>query len=121
MVDFEKLKVWQGAHKGVLLVYKLSSKLPKSETFGLVSQIRRAAVSVELNIAESEGRFNKQEKIQFLYTARASCVEVRSALKIISDLYPRLRADAKKAELLYESLEPQLNSLIGYRKRSGAN
>jgi four helix bundle protein len=116
MVNFEKLRVWQEAHKGVLIIYKLTSKLPKSEILGLSSQIRRASVSVELNIAESEGRFNNQEKIQYLYIARASCVEVRSALKIVQDLFNDLELQAQKAIDLYESLEPQLNSLIGYRK-----
>lgn len=117
MVDFKKLQVWQIAHKGTLLVYNLTSKLPKSELFGLVSQLRRAAISVELNIAESEGRFNKKEKIQFFYLARGSSVEVRAALTIVSDLYPRLAEDSENVLRIYESFEAQLNSLIGYRKK----
>lgn len=118
MINFENLRVWQIAHEGTLLVYKLSQKLPKEELFGLISQIRRAAISIELNVAESEGRFNKQEKIQFLYMARGSCVEVRAALLIISDLYPALTEKSSHLIKTYESLESQLNSLIGYRKRS---
>ena len=84
----------------------------------MVSQLRRAAVSVELNIAESEGRFNKQEKIQFLYMARASAVEVKAALVIVSDLYHGLAQKSDEIIKLYDQLEAQLNSLIGYRKRS---
>ena len=117
MVDFKKLRVWQAAHKGTMQVYKLTSKLPKSELMGLISQLRRAAISVELNIAESEGRFNRQEKIQFLYMARASIVEVRAALIIVADLYPSLGNQALVIAEDYSSLEAQLNSLIGYRKR----
>lgn len=117
MVDFKKLRVWREAHKGTLLIYKLTTKLPKSEIFGLISQLRRAAVSVELNIAESEGRFNKREKIQFFYMARASAVEVRAALEIVSDLFLSLKADCEEISTVYESLEAQINSLIGYRKR----
>ncbi|KKS04083.1 hypothetical protein A2W70_02645 [Candidatus Curtissbacteria bacterium RIFCSPLOWO2_02_41_11] len=118
MVDFKKLRVWQVAHEGTLKIYKLTSELPKTELFGLVSQLRRAAVSVELNIAESEGRFNKQEKIQFLYMARASAVEVKAALVIVSDLYHGLAQKSDEIIKLYDQLEAQLNSLIGYRKRS---
>lgn len=114
MVDFEKLRVWQLAHKNTISIYKLTAKLPRTEILGLISQIRRAAVSVELNIAESEGRFNKQEKIQFLYIARASCTECRSALLIVRDLY---NVDIETLLAEYISLESQLSSLIGYRKK----
>lgn len=94
MIDFQKLRFWQEAHKATILVYQLTVKLPRSELFGIISQLRRAAVSVELNIAESEGRFNTQEKIQFFYMARASSVEVRAALLIVSDLYPELKKES---------------------------
>ena len=118
MVDFKKLRVWQIAHLSTLKVYKLTSKLPKSELFGLVSQLRRAAISVELNIAESEGRFNKQEKIQFLYMSRASSVEVRAALLIVQDLYQKLNSECDQIYKTYESFEGQISSLIGYRKKN---
>ena len=116
MVDFKKLRVWQVAHEATLEIYKLTSDLPRSETFGLVSQLRRAAVSVELNIAESEGRFNKKEKIQFFYMSKASSVEVRAALEIVLDLYPSLKNKCHEIIDMYISFESQLNSLIGYRK-----
>lgn len=118
MVDFQKLRVWQLAHKNTLSIYKLTTLLPNSEIYGLISQIRRAAVSVELNIAESEGRFNKKEKIQFLYTARASAVEVRAVLLIVIDLFPKLASESEANIGEYLSLEMQLNSLIGYRRKS---
>lgn len=56
MGDFRELEVWQEAHKLTLEIYKLTEKLPRSEQFGLISQIRRASVSVESNIAEGENR-----------------------------------------------------------------
>ena len=49
---FRKLLVWQRAHQLVLMIYKLTEKFPKHETFGLTSQLRRAMVSVSANIAE---------------------------------------------------------------------
>ena len=65
MGDFRKLEIWQKAHELTLKIYHSTSKLPKSEQFGLVSQIRRAAVSVESNIAEGDSRYSKKDKIQF--------------------------------------------------------
>jgi len=49
---FEDLIVWQKSHRFVLDIYRLTSELPKSETFGLISQIRRASISIPANIAE---------------------------------------------------------------------
>jgi four helix bundle protein len=118
MIDFKKLRVWQIAHEATLKIYKLTSGLPRSELLGLISQLRRAAVSVELNIAESEGRFNRKEKIQFFYMSRASSVEVRAALEIVRDLYPGLIIKCDEIIETYKSFEAQLNSLIGYRKKS---
>lgn len=116
MGDFRKLVVWQNAHPLTLKIYKLTSNLPKSETFGLISQIRRAAVSIEANIAEGEGRFHYKDKMLFFYNARGSCVEVKALLLVIKDLY---NSSAQESEKLFEDyclLEKQLNTLISYRK-----
>ncbi len=56
MQDFRKLKVWEKAHHLVVKLYEVTDSLPKSEHFGLTSQIRRAAVSIPTNIAEGCGR-----------------------------------------------------------------
>lgn len=56
--DFRDLDVWKIAHDLTLDIYKLTSGFPKEERYDLVSQIRRAAVSVELNIAEGQGRYH---------------------------------------------------------------
>ena len=87
MSDYEKLNVWQKAHKLTLETYMLTKQLPKEELFGLTSQIRRAAVSVESNIAEGESRFSNADKIRFFIDARSSAAEVETQLLIISDLY----------------------------------
>ncbi|OGD95126.1 four helix bundle protein, partial [Candidatus Curtissbacteria bacterium RIFCSPLOWO2_01_FULL_37_9] len=76
MGDFRKLEIWQRAHKLTLEVYKLSKKLPKEELYGLTSQVTRAAVSVESNIAEGESRYTDPAKIRFFIDARASVSEV---------------------------------------------
>lgn len=55
MRDFRELKVWQGAHKLTLAVYKASGAFPQAEIYGLTSQIRRACTSIPANIAEGNG------------------------------------------------------------------
>lgn len=73
---YRQLKVYQEAHKLVLLVYKITRGFPKTELFGLISQMRRAAVSVVANIVEGWARKTKKEKLQFYITARASLTEL---------------------------------------------
>jgi len=64
------------------LVYLATEKFPQEEEYGIVAQIRRAAVSIPVNIAEGRGRFYKKEQIQFFYNARASLYEVVTLLKL---------------------------------------
>lgn len=84
--SFEDLFVWQKAHQLVLLVYKATKEYPKSELYGLVSQIRRAAVSVPANIAEGFKKKSKSEKTHFLTIAYGSLEEVRYYLLLSQDL-----------------------------------
>jgi hypothetical protein len=74
MYRFEKLEVWQKSMDFCELVYKRSSNFPKTETYGPVSQLRRAATSIPLNIAEGSACRTKKEFIQFLTIAlRSQC------------------------------------------------
>lgn len=70
--DYKDLRVWQDARILVREVYCLTRPLPKEETFGLVSQMRRSAVSVPSNIAQGKGRHSQRELAQFLYRAGLS-------------------------------------------------
>ena len=83
---FEDLIVGQKAHALVLAVYHLSAGFPKSEVYGLVSQLRRAAVSVPANIAEGFKRRKKPEKLRFLNIAQGSLEEARYFLILARDL-----------------------------------
>lgn len=82
---FEKLGVWQDARQFANKTYKLTSSFPKTETFGLVDQLRRAAVSVALNIAEGSDRKSDKEFTRYLRVAITSIEEVVTALYISLD------------------------------------
>lgn len=84
--DFKDLLVWQEGHKLVLGIYQKSKNFPKDEIYGLVSQMRRAAVSITSNIAEGFGRQGIKEKIQFYYLAQGSLVELKNQLEVAKDV-----------------------------------
>jgi four helix bundle protein len=84
---FKDIFAWQKAHELTLLVYKLTKKYPKDETYGLVSQSRRAAVSVPSNLAEGFKRNGKQEDSHFCNIAQASLEELQYQLLLAHDLH----------------------------------
>jgi four helix bundle protein len=83
---FIDLIVWQKAHAFVLDVYKSTENFPKSETFGLYSQFRRAAVSIAANIAEGYRKTGKNDKLRFLNIAQGSLEECRYYIILSTDL-----------------------------------
>ena len=105
--SFEDLIVWQKAHKFVLSVYELSSNFPKSETYGLTSQLRRAAVSIPANIAEGFKKRTAKDKIKFLNIAQGSAEECRYYLILAQDLK---YGDTKALAQLLEEISKLLNS-----------
>lgn len=84
--SFTDLEVWQEAHKLILYVYKITKNFPKEEMFGLVSQMRRASVSITSNIAEGFSRFSFKEKAQFYSMAHGSLTELQNQLLIAKDV-----------------------------------
>ena len=84
--SFRDLDVWQRSMEMTLLIYRLTQHFPREEQFGLVSQLRRAAVSVPANIAEGQGRLNTREFIQFLGIARGSNCEIQTLLEVAAGL-----------------------------------
>ena len=83
---FQDLLVWQKAHQYVLSVYKLTATFPKHETYGLSSQMRRAAVSVAANIVEGFRKQGRPDKVRFMNTAEGSLEESRYYLLLAQDL-----------------------------------
>ncbi len=86
MQDFRELKVWKKAHHLTLQVYRESTAFPADERFGLVGQLRRAAVSVPANIAEGCGRGTAKDMGRFLHIAAGSAAEVEYHLMLARDL-----------------------------------
>lgn len=82
--NFKDLKIWQKAVGLVKIIYQVSNNFPHQETYGLVSQIRRAAVSIPSNIAEGFMRRHNKEYKQFLYIALGSLAELETQI-IISE------------------------------------
>ncbi len=83
---FTDLKAWQEGHCLVINVYKATEKIPRTEQFGLTSQIRRAAVSITSNIAEGFSRQTRADKIHFYVMAHGSATEVQNQLLIARDV-----------------------------------
>lgn len=84
--SFKELRVWQKAHELVLLIYKLTSKFPSEEKFGLTSQLRRAAVSIASNIAEGFKRTSSKVSENFYDIADGSIEEVKYQILLSKDL-----------------------------------
>jgi four helix bundle protein len=84
--DFRKQKVWLKAHDLALEVYRVTEAFPKSELFGLTSQIRRACVSIPANIAEGCGRDTDADFARFLQIAMGSASELEYHLLLAHDL-----------------------------------
>lgn len=84
---FEDLEAWQIAHKFVLGIYQITKRFPKDELYGIVSQLRRAVLSITANIAEGFSRYHYNDKIRFYYNARGSVSEVRNGLIVSKDMH----------------------------------
>jgi len=110
--SFKDLIVWQRAIELAVGIYALTSKFPDAERFGLISQMRRAAVSVGSNIAEGYGRSTKGEYLQFLGHSRGSCSEIETQLVIAKALKFGSNADLDTAERLCADVGRLLGGLM---------
>ncbi|WP_271784343.1 four helix bundle protein [Aquimarina algiphila] len=86
MRDFKELKVWKKSHELCLLIYDVTKQFPNEEKFGIVSQIRRASVSVPTNISEGCGHDSNNEFKRYLRIASGSISEVEYLLILSKDL-----------------------------------
>jgi len=111
-MHWKDLQVWQKAHSLVLEIYKLTAQFPKSEKYGLIDQLRRAAYSVPANIVEGQSRNTTKEYLYFLYNARGSDEEVRYFLLLSMNLGYINNGIYQKFESEYEDVSKMLHGLI---------
>lgn len=86
MHHFKELLVWQKSRELVKEVYELTSGFPKAETYGLISQIQRSAISIPSNIAEGAGKTSSKDFLRFLDIAYSSSCELETQIILSSDL-----------------------------------
>jgi len=115
IASHKDLIVWQKASKLAVSMYLLTEKFPKSEVFGLTSQIRRAAVSIPSNIAEGHGRGGPKEFLNFLRISYGSTLELQTQIEIAKQLPFSLKLDYNDIEVKIDEVMRMLRSMITKR------
>lgn len=110
--NYRNLIVWQKSIVFVLEVYKLTEQFPKSELYGLTSQMRRAAVSIPSNIAEGSKRGTERDFCYFLTNAFGSGAELETQIEIAKQLSFGQKLNYSSVELLLNEVMKMLNKLI---------
>jgi four helix bundle protein len=114
--SYKDLIVWQKSMLLVTEVYVVTSRYPKQEIYGLVSQSRRCVVSIPSNIAEGRRRGSKKDFRQFLIIAFSSGAELETQLLIARNLNYINVKDCEKADALLEEVMKMLNAMINNMK-----
>lgn len=109
--SYKDLVVWQKGIALAKLIYTITARFPAAEKFGLMSQMRRAAVSIPSNIAEGQARHTTGEFIQFISHAEGSVAELNTQLILAIELNFCIRESAAPATELMEDLRRMLNGL----------
>jgi len=112
MQDYRKLRVWRRAHEYVLCAYRATAAFPKEEQYGLMTQVRRAAVSIPANIAEGCGRGSDADFARFLQMAIGSTNEIEYHLRLASDLEFIPKSEHQGLEKQLIEIRKMLSSLM---------
>ena len=111
-LNHQKLNIYPVSKIFVLECYRLTKALPSDEKFGMISQIRRAALSVHLNIAEGSSRRSEVERKRYYEISRGSIIEIDAALDIASDLEYLKNYDLNKLGEMMVNCFKMLSGLI---------
>src|SRR3989442_12608318 len=109
--SYKDLNVWQKGIELAKVIYTLTAQFPGEEKFGLVSQMRRAAVSIPSNIAEGQARHTRREFIQFLSHSEGSVAELETQVILCVELGYCALADTQEISSLTTELSKMLDSL----------
>jgi four helix bundle protein len=118
---FEDLEAYQAARNFRKAMYRIARTLPDIEKFGLVSQVRRAAVSLTNNIAEGDGRYHYPDQIKFMMQARGSLEELIDDLNVCSDENYIAQTEVDRLKQQGGSVEQLLNGYIRYLRQRHNN
>ena len=118
MGPYQNLVVWQKSMVLAKDIFDVTARFPKSETFGLVSQMRRCAVSIPSNIAEGYGRGTNKDLVHFLYVSLGSSNELETQLILSRDFEYLNEEKSSMLVQLNEQVNKMLSSLIYTRKES---
>lgn len=116
LTSYKELTVWQKAFELTINIFKVTNKFPKSELYGLVSQMRRCAVSIPSNIAEGYTREHRQEYLQFLRIGFASGAELETQLMLSKELEFLNIQEFNDIISLLTEVQKMLNKLISSLK-----
>lgn len=108
--SYRDLLVWQKAMELARTIYQLTNELPKDEQFGLISQMRRSAISIACNIAEGSRRGTRKDFRNFILTAYGSGAELETQLELTTILGLTTRENTEKAEKILNEIMKMLNS-----------
>ena len=115
MESVEDLDVFKLAHKMVLAIYQITKNFPEDEKFGLISQMRRAAYSIPMNLAEGASRLHRKEYRHFVGIAKGSAGEVKYQVRLAKDLgymdpgkYPEIRSQYERISQMLTGLAKSL-------------
>ena len=110
--SFKDLEIWKRGIDLTEAVYEITKSFPKEETYGLVSQMRRAAVSIPSNIAEGFGRFHNKEYKQYLHISLGSCAELITQFVITERLKYINKNTSNKLSTEADEISKMVMSLI---------
>lgn len=117
MHNYENLQIWQRSMNLTVDIYKATSSFPNEERFGLTSQLRRAAASVPMNIAEGSGNSSNKEFCRFLEISLRSGYEVLTGIEIARRLDLLTQKDATDISV---ELREILSMIVGFKRTLGA-
>jgi four helix bundle protein len=112
--NFRDLDVWQNGRRIVIDTYKVTSRFPAEARYGLIAQMRRAAVSIPSNISEGFCRAHQREYRRFLFIAIGSCAELETQVELSTDLG---FLDPEQRDILLEALGREARMLTNLAKR----
>ena len=118
MRNHEDLEVWQAAHALTIQLYRVTEAFPRTEVFGLTSQIRRAAASIGANLAEGCGRYGEGDLSRFVQIAMGSASELQNHLRLAKNL-GILRSDDYQTTLIsLTSIRKMLTAFLQTLRRA---